>query len=75
MIRHLIPRFEWGSWRGDALTVDPDGGVELPAGLARSMRIAMRQPTTTNRQDRVSGGILTIQWLGVMIEIGIGKVS
>jgi hypothetical protein len=75
MRRHLIPRIEWGRWQGDALTVDPDGGVELPPGLARQIRIAMRQPTATPVNDRVNGGILTIQWLGLMIEIAAGKVS
>lgn len=75
MRRHLIPRVEWGGWNGDALTQAPDGGVELPAGIARQWRIALRQPTTTPVNDRVRGSILTIQWLGLMIEIAAGKVS
>lgn len=51
MIRHLIPRLDWGRWSGAALTNDgkPDG-------------------------DEVQGGCLCFQWLGVLIEIGIGRV-
>ncbi len=75
MRRHVIPRIEWGGWQGDALTQNPGGGVELPAGFARQMRIACRLPTTTPRNDRVNGGMLTIQWLGLMVELAIGKVS
>jgi hypothetical protein len=75
MRRHLIPRIERGGWQGDALTQDPQGGVELPPGLGRQLRIACRLPTTTPRNDRVNGGMLTIQWLGLMIEIAIGRVS
>ncbi|MBD8677954.1 hypothetical protein [Sphingomonas sp. CFBP 13720] len=74
MIRHLIPRFEWGRWDGAALTFDPNGGVELPNGLARSMRLAFGQPTTTPHRDQVVGGILCVQWLGLAIEVAIGKV-
>jgi hypothetical protein len=73
--RHLVPRIEGGSWSGDALTVDPDGGVELPPGRARERKIAKGLPTTTSVNDGVRGGILTIQWLGLMIEIAAGKVS
>lgn len=75
MRRHLIPRCEWGGWRGDALTADPNGGIELPPGLSRSIRIALGQPTTTPRNDSVSGGILTFQWLGLIVELAIGRVS
>jgi hypothetical protein len=59
MRRHLIPRFECGGWRGDGLTVIP-----------RALRW---HPEC--RHDEVKGGILAIQWLGLMIEVGIGKVS
>jgi hypothetical protein len=74
MIRHLIPRLEWGGWTGSALTADPDGGQELPPGLTRSMRLAAGLPTRTTEYDEVEGGILTVQWLGLMVEIGIGAV-
>ena len=74
MWRHLIPRAEWGRWTGDALTINPQGGAELPPGLARSVRIARGFPTTVPLNDRVVGGILTIQWLGFIVEIAIGRV-
>jgi len=74
MIRHLIPRAAWSSWGGEALTFDPEGGVELPIGFARSMRLAARQPTTTPERDEVAGRALSIQWLGLMVEISFGRV-
>ena len=74
MWRHLIPRFEAGGWTGAALTYRPGGGVELPPGLSRSMRQAFGQPTIVPVCDDIDGGILCIQWLGVMIEIGVGRV-
>ncbi|SEM88795.1 hypothetical protein SAMN05192583_1411 [Sphingomonas gellani] len=75
MRRHFIPRFDWSGWAGSALTVDPHGGVELPAGFARSLRTALGQSTRTREYDEVKGRVLCIQWLGLMIEIGFGKVS
>jgi len=74
MIRHLIPRVSSSRWSGDALTFDPNGAAELPAGLTRSMRIALGQPTTTPERDEVEGGVLCIQWLGLIIEIAVGRV-
>lgn len=74
MRRHLIPRLEWGGWAGAALTYDPNGGQELPPGLARNMRLAAGLPTRTQERDDVSGGILTIQWFGLIIEIACGRV-
>lgn len=74
MIRHLIPRAEWGGWHGDALTIDPAGGKEIPPGFIRSMRLALKQPTTTPERDEVRGGILCVQWLGLMVEIAVGRV-
>lgn len=38
------------------------------------MRLAFGQPTTTPVRDDVNGWIITLQWLGLMIEIGIGRV-
>lgn len=74
ILRHLIPRFEVGGWTGAALTSRPDGGTELPPGLTRSMRVAFGQPTTVPVRDGVSGWIITVQWLGLMIEIAVGRV-
>lgn len=74
MIRHLIPRFDWGPWSGDALTVDPNGGVELPPGLTRSMRVAAGKSTRTTEHDEVSGRILCVQWFGLMVEVAFGRV-
>ena len=74
MIRHLIPRATWSGWSGDAITYDPDGGVELPKGFARSIRIAQGLPTTTREHDEVHGGTLCVQWLSVIFEIAIGRV-
>ena len=74
MIRHLIPRIEYGSWSGAALTVDSAGGKELPDGITRSARILFGEPTTTPVQDEVVGGVFCLQWFGLMIEIGVGKV-
>lgn len=74
MRRHLIPRFEGGHWRGDALTFDPSGGRELPPGITRSMRQALGQPTKMRERDEVRGFTFCIQWLGLMIEIGAGRV-
>ena len=74
VIRHLIPRAEWNTWCGDALTYDPNGGVELPVGFMRSMRIAQRLPTTTPERDEVVGRTLCIQWFGLMVELSIGRV-
>jgi hypothetical protein len=59
MRRHLIPRFEWGGWSGDALTKIP----------------AHERWHHECQHDGIRGGILTIQWLGLMIEIAAGKVS
>lgn len=59
MRRHLIPRAEWGGWRGDGLTVIP-----------RALRW---HPEC--RHDEVKGGILTIQWLGLIVELSIGRVT
>jgi hypothetical protein len=73
-MRHLRPRAEWGSWSGSALTYAPGGGVELPVGPARALRQAFKQPTTTPVHDDVKGGVLCVQWLGLMIEIGAGRV-
>ncbi len=75
MIRHLIPRATWSGWSGDALTYDPSGGVELPKGFGRSMRIAQGLPTTTREHDEVKGGTICVQWLGLIIEIAIGRVA
>lgn len=74
MIRHLIPHATWSGWSGDALTYDPDGGVELPKGFLRSMRIAQGLPTTRREHDAVRGGTFCIQWLGLIVEIAIGRV-
>lgn len=74
ILRHLIPRFEAGGWTGAALTYRPGGGAELPPGLARAMAKALGQPTTTPVRDDVNGGIICIQWLGLMVEIGAGRV-
>lgn len=51
MIRHLIPRIDFGPWSGGALTFDD-----------------------CQREDEVKGGSIVIQWLGILIEIGIGAV-
>lgn len=75
MIRHLIPRLEGGRWSGSALTKRPGGGRELPEGLGRNLRKIFGQATTTPVHDDISGGIVTFQWLGIMIEIGVGRVS
>ena len=74
MRRHLIPHVEGGAWSGAALTVDPEGGRELPPGLTRSMRQALGQPTTTPEHDEVRGFCFCIQWFGLMIEVGVGRV-
>jgi hypothetical protein len=58
MRRHLIPRFAASRWGGDGLTVIP------PADR--------RHPECAH--DEIKGGILTIQWLGIIVEIAIGKV-
>lgn len=50
MIRHLLPRFEYGRWAGAALTRRGDG------------------------PDDMRGWCLCVQWLGLMIEIGVGGV-
>ena len=55
MIRHLLPRAEWGGWSGDAVTVDSAKPVD-------------------RQRDEVVGGILFIQWLGLTVEIAVGKV-
>lgn len=59
MRRHLIPHAQWGGWRGDGLTLRP---------------IFMRWHPEC-RHDEVKGGILTIQWLGVIVELAIGRVT
>jgi hypothetical protein len=59
MRRHLIPRVQWGGWSGDALTKIP----------------AHQRWHPECQHDGIRGGILTIQWLGLMIEIAAGKVS
>lgn len=74
MLRHLLPRATWGHWTGDALTVDPHGGRELPPGLTRNLRLAMGKPTTTPVNDGVHGRILCVQWLGMIVEIAFGRV-
>lgn len=74
MTRHLLPRIEWGGWAGAALTLRPGGGRELPAGVTRAMRQALGQPTTIPEHDDARGGLVCIQWLGLMIEIAIGRV-
>ncbi len=74
MIRHLIPRFMVQSWYGDALTINPAGGREMPDGLARRLNVTFGHPTITPERDEVRGGTLTIQWLGLMTEICIGRV-
>ena len=55
MIRHILPRAEWGGWSGDAVTVEPAKPVD-------------------RQRDEVVGGILFIQWLGLAVEIAVGKV-
>ncbi|RSV20569.1 hypothetical protein CA236_01350 [Sphingomonas sp. ABOLG] len=74
ILRHLIPRVEAGGWTGAALTSRPGGGAEIPAGRWRNWLIATGRPTTTPVRDSVNGGIITIQWLGLMVEIGVGRV-
>jgi hypothetical protein len=74
MLRHLVPHFDWSRWSGSALTIDPQGGVELPPGLARSWAVATNQSTRTREYDEVSGRVLCIQWLGLYFEIGFGRV-
>lgn len=74
MKRHLIPRFEWGRWCGSALTYHPNGGVELPPGLTRSMAQAFGNPTTNRERDELEGRVLCVQWLGLIVEIGVGRV-
>ncbi len=73
MIRHLKPRAEGGRWSGDALTYNPDGGVELPPGFARSMRLAFGQDTKTRERDEIRGWTFCFQWFGLMIEVGVGR--
>lgn len=51
MMRHLIPRVDWGSWGGGALTGDG------------------------RDQDDVAGGCIVVQWLGILVEIGVGRVQ
>ena len=75
MLRHLLPRISAGRWSADALTVDPDGGQELPPGFARSWRQNMGLPTTTPTHDKVLGGTIYIQWLGLVVEIAVGGVA
>ncbi len=74
ILRHLIPRFEAGGWAGAALSKRPGGGEELPPGLARTVCLAFGRPTTIPVRDNVNGGIIAIQWLGLMVEIGVGRV-
>ena len=50
MLRHLLPRAEWGGWGGDG-----------PADRA-------------GYRDDVGGGCICIQWLGLVLEIGVGRV-
>jgi hypothetical protein len=38
------------------------------------MRQTVGQPTTVPMRDDIDGGIITIQWLGLMMEIGVGRV-
>lgn len=75
MMRHLVPRIECGRWSGSALTYRPGAGEELPPGLTRNMRKALGQPTTRPVHDEVIGGVIVIQWLGFLIEIGAGRVG
>lgn len=63
MWRHLIPRFEAGGWAGAALTSRP-----------ACPKHDVTPPWRTTVRDDVEGGIFCIQWLGVMIEIGMGRV-
>ena len=72
--RHLRPRIEAGRWSGAALTKRPGGGEELPPGIMRSMAIALGNPTTRPVQEDVEGAVICIQWLGLMVEIGAGRV-
>ncbi|WP_342658676.1 hypothetical protein NPJ82_06000 [Sphingomonas sp. NY01] len=74
MIRHLKPRAEGGRWSGDALTYNPDGGVELKPGFIRNMRIAFGQDTKIPERDEVRGWTFCLQWFGLMIEVGVGRV-
>lgn len=74
ILRHLIPRVEAGGWTGAALTRRPGGGAEIPAGPERAWRIATGRPTTTPVREDVNGGIICIQWLGLMVELGVGRV-
>jgi hypothetical protein len=58
MIRHLIPRAQWSGWCGDALTVLPPEQRWHPEC----------------RHDSVKGGTFCFQWLGLIIEIGAGRI-
>ncbi|WP_296222136.1 hypothetical protein [uncultured Sphingomonas sp.] len=74
ILRHLIPRVEAGGWTGAALTDRPNGGAELPPSARRNWLIAHGYPTAAPVRDDVDGGIICIQWLGLMVEIGVGRV-
>ena len=56
MIRHLIPRIEFGTWAGSGLTLDPEDTTSCP-------------------HDDVAGHCLVIQWLGLIIEVAVGRVT
>lgn len=74
MRRHLIPHINVSGWLSDALTVDPDGAHELPPGLKRSMAQAFGAPTKSPEHDEASGLTFCVQWLGLMVEICMGRV-
>lgn len=74
MVRHLVPRAEWDSWGGPALTRKPSGGVLMPVGPIRAWRQSLGLLVHTPEFDDIKGGVLTVQWLGLMIEVAIGGV-
>jgi hypothetical protein len=75
MKRHLLPRAACHGWVGEALTIDPCGGEEMPVGIARSMAVAFGRSTTLPTYDEVRGRVLRIQWLGLTVEFAIGRVT
>ncbi|MDE0878542.1 MAG: hypothetical protein OSB00_07735 [Sphingomonas bacterium] len=74
MSRHLTPRADTDIWGGPALTIDPNGGREMPPGPSRNFRKALRLPTSRPEYDEVRGRSFAFQWFGILLEINIGRV-
>lgn len=74
MKRHLIPRAGIGTWTGDALTPSQTAMRPLPPLKAAFAR-AFGRPEVEPYNDEASGRYLRVQWLGLYVEIVIGRVS